>query len=91
MTLTNNDYFELASMLKEGFNSIEYIKDDEILYLWCDCKVSGYIEDDTNAYITTNIDVCIESVESYLEDGDKTDNNFNEYALDDMIRQFINY
>lgn len=91
MTLTNNDYFELVSMLKEGFNSIEYVKDGEILFLWCNCKVSGYIEDDTNAYITTNIEVCVESVESYLEDGDKTDNNFDEYALDDMIRQFINY
>jgi hypothetical protein len=91
MTLTNNDYFELASMIKEGYNTIEYTKDGEILFLECNCKVSGYREDDTNACITTNIEICVESAESYLEDSDKTDNNFNEYALDDMIRQFINY
>ena len=35
MTLTTNDYYEIASQIEDGSNSIEFEKDGETLFIEC--------------------------------------------------------
>lgn len=85
MTLTANDYREIASMLEEGNNSIEYNKDGEILFLDCTIEEEGYKEDDyyngTGAWVCTERTVSVEVSDSYTEDGEQTKNDFDQWEL----------
>lgn len=46
MTLTTNDYYEIASQIEDGSNSIEFEKDGETLFIECTLESDGYVEDD---------------------------------------------
>ena len=85
MTLTTNDYYEIANQIEVGYNSIELVKDGETLYIDCTLESNGYVEDDyfegTGAYVETERTLIVECVESYNEDGEQTTNNFEEAAL----------
>lgn len=85
MTLTAIDYREIASMIEEGTNSIEYIKDGEILFIECNLEEDGYTEDDyfsgTGAWVCTDRSLSVEIADSYTEDGEQTENDFDEYEL----------
>ena len=85
MTLTTNDYYEIANQIEVGYNSIELVKDGETLYIDCTLESNGYVEDayfdGTGAYVETERTLIVESVESYNEDGEQTTNNFEEAAL----------
>jgi len=89
MTLTNNDYSEISSMIEEGKGTIEYEKDGEILCIEYTYEVEGYVEDDyfngTGAFVETSVDFNINEVECYNEDGEDTDTNFDEYTLYKMV------
>lgn len=88
MTLTTNDYYEIASQIEDGSNSIEFEKDGETLFIECTLESDGYVEDDyyngTGAYVETFRVIYVESVESYNEDGEQTANNFNEATLQEV-------
>lgn len=88
MTLTTNDYYEIASQIEDGSNSIEFEKDGETLFIECTLESDGYVEDDyyngTGAYVETFRALYVESVESYNEDCEQTANNFNEATLQEV-------
>lgn len=88
MTLTTNDYYEIASQIEDGSNSIEFEKDGETLFIECTFESDGYVEDDyyngTGAYVETFRALYVESVESYNEDGEQTANNFDEATLQEV-------
>lgn len=88
MTLTTNDYYEIASQIEDGSHSIEFEKDGETLFIECTLESDGYVEDDyyngTGAYVETFRALYVESVESYNEDGEQTANNFNEATLQEV-------
>lgn len=88
MTLTTNDYYEIASQIEDGSHSIEFEKDGETLFIECTLESDGYVEDDyyngTGAYVETFRALYVESVESYNEDGEQTANNFNEAILQEV-------
>lgn len=88
MTLTTNDYYEIASQIEDGSNSIEFEKDGETLFIECTLESDGYVEDDyyngTGAYVETFRALNVESVESYNEDGEQTANNFDEATLQEV-------
>ena len=88
MTLTTNDYYEIASQIEDGSHSIEFEKDGETLFIECTLESDGYVEDDyyngTGAYVETFRALYVESVESYNEDGEQTANNFNEATLQEI-------
>ena len=85
MTLTTNDYYEIASQIEDGSNSIGFEKDGETLFIECTLESDGYVENDyyngTGAYVETFRALYVESVESYDEDGEQTANNFDEATL----------
>lgn len=89
MILTTSDYMTIASQIEEGKGSVEFEKENEILFFDYSYEIEGYVEDDyfngTGAFIRTSSSLCIENVESYNEDGEETSNNFNESELDTMI------
>lgn len=90
MTLTATDYREIAEMLTEGNNSIEYTKDGEIIFIDCTIEEEGYFEDDyfngTGAWICTDKTINVESAISYNEDGDEeTTNDFSEWELSKAV------
>ncbi len=89
MILTTSDYMTIASQIEEGKGSVEFEKENEILFFDYSYEIEGYVEDDyfngTGAFVETSHSLCIENVESYNEDGDETSNNFNESELDKMI------
>lgn len=88
MTLTANDYYEIASQIEDGSNSIEFEKDGETLFIECTLESDGYVEDDyyngTGAYVETFRALYVESVESYNGDGEQTANNFDEATLQEV-------
>lgn len=88
MTLTTNDYYEIASQIEDDSNSIEFEKDGETLFIECTLESDGYVEDDyyngTGAYVETFRALYVESVESYNEDGEQTANKFNEATLQEV-------
>nr|DAP27671.1 MAG TPA: hypothetical protein [Caudoviricetes sp.] len=89
MTLTTSDYMTIASQIEEGKGSVEFEKDNEILFFDYSYEIEGYVEDDyfngTGAFVKTSSSLCIEGVESFNEDGEQTSNNFNESELEKMI------
>ncbi len=88
MTLTTKDYYEIASQIEDGSNSIEFEKDGETLFIECTLESDGYVEDDyyngTGAYVETFRALYVESVESYNEDGEQTANSFDEATLQEV-------
>lgn len=89
MTLTTSDYMTIASQIEEGKGSVEFEKDNEILFFDYSYEIEGYVEDDyfngTGAFVEISSSLCIEGVESFNEDGEQTSNNFNESELEKMI------
>lgn len=89
MILTTSDYMTIASQIEEGKGSVEFEKENEILFFDYSYEIEGYVEDDyfngTGAFIRTSSSLYIENVESYNVDGEETSNNFNESELDKMI------
>lgn len=89
MMLTTSDYMTIASQIEEGKGSVEFEKENEILFFDYSYEIEGYIEDDyfngTGAFIETSSSLYIEGVESFNEDGEETSNNFNESELDKII------
>lgn len=90
MKLTINDYQELATQIEVGKGTIEFEKDGEILIIDYKAEEDGYVEDDyhcgymngTGAYVVTSRSLSILSVESFDEDGEDTDNDFNDTLLE---------
>lgn len=89
MMLTTSDYMTIASQIEEGKGSVEFEKENEILFFDYSYEIEGYVEDDyfngTGAFIETSSSLYIEGVESFNEDGEETSNNFNESELDKII------
>lgn len=89
MILTTSDYMTIASRIEEGKGSVEFEKENEILFFDYSYEIEGYVEDDyfngTGAFVETSSSLYIEGVESFNEDGEETSNNFNESELDKMI------
>lgn len=89
MTLTTSDYMTIASQIEEGKGSVEFEKDNEILFFDYSYEIEGYVEDDyfngTGAFIETSSSLYIENVESVNEDGDETTNDFCESELEKFV------
>lgn len=88
MKLTSNDYQNIASQIERGFHTIEFEKDGEILNIEYNYVLEGYQDRDyyngTGEYIVENQEFWA-TAESYNEDGDKTENDFNEDELFELI------
>lgn len=89
MTLTTSDYMTIASQIEEGKGSVEFEKDNEILFFDYSYEIEGYVEDDyfngTGAFVETSSSLYIENVESVNEDGDETTNDFCESELEKFV------
>jgi len=89
MKLTDKDYKNIAEMVTDGHNSIEYEKGGETLYIDCTLETDGYEEDDyfhgTGAWVETSRDLTVESFVSYDDDGEKTENDFEEGRLQKAV------
>ena len=89
MTLTTSDYMTIASQIEEGKGSVEFEKDNEILFFDYSYEIEGYVEDDyfngTGAFVETSSLLYIENVESVNEDGDETTNDFCESELEKFV------
>lgn len=85
MKLTDKDYKKIAQDVVEGKNYIEYEKDNETIAINCELVLDGYTEDDyyhgTGAFVETSRNLYVESFESWNEEGDDTENNFDEDEL----------
>lgn len=85
MELTSTDYRAIAEQISEGSNSIEYTKGNETIAIECELTIDGYEENDyfngTGAFVSTSKNLCIENVESWNQEGDDTENDFNEDEL----------
>ena len=91
MTLTKNDYYEIAALMNDGGGSAEYEKEGETLYFEYSLDVDGYEEngyyDGTGAYIVRDAACIIENVECYGEDGERTECNLDEALLEKMVEK----
>lgn len=85
MKLTDKDYAAIAQDVVEGSNYIEYEKDNETIAIECELVIDGYTEDDyyhgTGAFVETSRDLYVKSVESWNQDGDDTENDFDQDEL----------
>lgn len=85
MELTSTDYRDIAEEISEGSNYIEYSKGDETIAIECKLETEGYEENDyfngTGDFIVTDRNLYIENVESWNEEGNDTNNDFNEDEL----------
>lgn len=85
MKLTASDYSNIASLIEEGNDTLEYTKDGETLIIEYTYEVDGYVEDDyyngTGAFVQTDTEFCVLGAGSYTEDGEETTNDFNENEL----------
>lgn len=81
MELTSNDYRAISEKISEGSNYVEYSKGNETIAIECKLETDGYCEDDyfngTGAFIETSKELCIDSVESWNNDGCVTENDFD--------------
>ena len=92
MTLTFNDYQEMARQIVEGNGAIEYIKDNETLMIEYDFEKNGYVEDDgvcgymngTGAWVETSRSLVIESAEVFNEEGEQYDMAIDETLLENL-------
>lgn len=91
MVLDNKDYKKIAEQIYEEENYVEYEKDGETIFIDCTLNVEGYREDDyfngTGAFIPTSADFVINSVESYDDDGESTENDFDASTLEDIVKK----
>lgn len=91
MTLTKADYQNIYNQmdLEPGKGYVEYEKDGETLCIDYSYEEEGYAEDDyyngTGAWVATYQSLCVESVESYNEDGDEAKNDFDDRILERMV------
>lgn len=91
MTLTKNDYYEIAALMNDGGGSVEYEKEGETLYFEYSLDVDGYEEngyyDGTGAYIVRDAACTIDGVECYGEDGERTECNLDEALLEKIVEK----
>lgn len=89
MKLNSNDYIAISEKISEGSNYVEYTKGDETIVIECNLEVDGYEENDyyngTGAFVETSRVLDIENVESWNEEGDETENDFNEDELNRWV------
>lgn len=89
MELNSKDYRAIAEKISEGSNYVEYFKGYETIAIECKLEYDGYTEDDyyngTGAFIETQKRFYVESVESWDEEGDETENDFSEDELIKMV------
>lgn len=84
MELTSNDYRAISEKISEGSNYVEYSKGNETIAIECKLEIDGYEENGyngTGAFVSTSKNLCIEKVESWNQNGDDTENDFNEDEL----------
>ena len=84
MELTSNDYRAISEKISEGSNYVEYSKGNETIAIECKLEIDGYEEngyDGTGAFVSTSKNLSIEKVESWNQNGDDTENDFNENEL----------
>ena len=88
MELNEKDYFDIASKIEQGDNSVEFEKGDEVLTVKYSYEEDGYFENDyfngTGAFVVTEQYFVVNSFVSVNENG-VTDNNFSEKRLRDII------
>lgn len=93
MKLTATDYSNIASLIEEGRGTLEYTKESETLFVEYTYEVDGYVEDDyyngTGGFVATNTELSVTDAESYTEDGERTENGFNECRLCNEIRKQV--
>ena len=94
MTLTREDYQNIYNLITsaggKGECQMEYEKENEILSIEYTYEEEGYVEDDfhcgymngTGAWICTYRSLVVDSYQSYNEDGDETENDFNPANLE---------
>jgi len=92
MTLNKQDYQNICNLmdLEPGKGYVEYEKDGETLCIDYDYEEEGYVEDDyrcgymngTGAWVCTYRSLVVDSYQSYNEDGDETENDFNPSQLE---------
>ena len=96
MNLTKRDYQKLADqidLLYSGPQTAELEKNGEVLSIDVVYEEKGYYEDDafsgymkgTGAWVCIDKFVSIEKCESYDENGNKTENNFDSNTFRDVI------
>lgn len=90
MTLTKQDYSNIARCVSLGHGTIEYNKGIETLSVYYCYFETGYREDDylngTGAFVVTNIYLSADA-ESYDNENEMdTENNFNEKDLEMALR-----
>lgn len=89
MVLTINDYYNIASKIKEDGESLEYEKDGEYLDIEYTFKIYGYVEDDyyhgTGAFVETSRFFDIDSAIATDEDGKRTKVKINKKLLSELV------
>ncbi len=85
MILEEKDYYEMADLLEEGCNQLEFEKDGELLVVDYEYSEDGYYEDDyhngTGAFVCTNKELYIKNVACYNADGEIVSSDFNQTLL----------
>ena len=90
MRLATSDYWSIAEQIEVGTGTIEFEKDGETLCIEYEAEEEGYVEDDshcgymngTGAYVVTSRCLSISSADTYNEEGEDTENNFDEWELE---------
>lgn len=91
VTLTEDDYEELASQVEEGEGVATIDKDgNEINVSYC-YEEDAYQEDDyyngTGAWVVTGCNLSVEGVECYDYDGNMIDVELDELKLYSIVRE----
>lgn len=85
MKLTSKDYIEIAEQIEAGTGYVEYEKDNETISFEYEYETEGYVEDDyyngTGAFIETSRELYVTNIESWDEEGDETENDFDQDKL----------
>ena len=96
MTLTREDYRNIWNEIEQsqgqGECQMEYEKEGEVLSIEYTYEEEGYVEDDfrcgymngTGAWVCTYRSLVVDSFQSFNEDGDETENDFNPATLEKM-------
>ena len=81
MTLTQQDYKNIADQITEGTGMVELSKGGELLHIEYDYEVEGYTEHETNGFIVTSTFFSVDVECTDDEFGEVAAHNFNEQAL----------
>lgn len=90
MTLTKQDYSNIAHRITIGQGTIEYNKENETLFVYYCYTETGYRENDylngTGGFVVTGIYLSAEADSYDNENEVDTENNFREQELEQAIR-----